>query len=40
MVSDQAVFLRPYPHEGRRQLTLSPSIVGLLRNMVSGQTVP
>ena len=35
MVSDQAVSGCATPHEGRCQLALSPSIVGLMRNSLS-----
>ena len=35
MVSDQAVSGCATPHEGRCQLVLSPSIVGLIRNSLS-----
>ena len=35
MVSDQAELRLSSPHEGRCQLTLSPSIVGLMRNSLS-----
>ena len=38
MVSDQAVTDASSPHEGQCQLTLSLSIVGLTRNMVSDHT--
>jgi hypothetical protein len=35
MVSDQAPLRHVYPHEGRCQLSLSPPIVGLMRNSLS-----
>ncbi len=35
MVSDQAELRLSSPHEGRCQLMLSPSIVGLMRNSLS-----
>ena len=35
MVSDQAVPHTSKPHEGRCQLSLSPPIVGLMRNSLS-----
>ena len=35
MVSDQATLRHVYPHEGRCQLSLSPPIVGLMRNSLS-----
>ena len=40
MVSDQAVTAASSPHEGQCQLTLSLSIVGLTRNMVSDHIQP
>ena len=38
MVSDQAVSPQVNPHEGRYQLSLSPSIMGLMRNSLSEAT--
>ena len=40
MVYDQAVTVASSPHEGQCQLTLSLSIVGLTRNMVSDHIQP